>query len=107
MAGTTLTIGVIATIATLTVGVAAVGSAFVTAQQASAAADAAALAASDVASGALPSTREPCAAARAVAETHGARLDSCAVSGSVATVTVSKPYAGLSVTSRARAGPPS
>ncbi len=107
MAGTGLTVGVIATLGVLTVGVSAAGAAFVTAQQASAAADAAALAASDIASGALPSTRAPCDVARELAEVHAASLISCEVAGSIATITVSKPYAGLSVTSRARAGPPS
>ncbi len=107
MAGTALTIGVIGAAVVLSGGVVVAGAAAVVAQSVSAAADAAALAAADVASGALPSQRAPCTAASDLANAHGATLVSCEISGPIATVAVSKPYAGMSVVSTSRAGPPS
>lgn len=106
MAGSALAAGVLAVAAVLSLGLAAVGGAAVTAQQAAGAADAAALAAADAASGAVPADEEPCALAARVAVAAGARLTGCALEGFVATVEVQAAYAGLAAVSRARAGPP-
>ncbi|MEJ1092200.1 Rv3654c family TadE-like protein [Microbacterium istanbulense] len=106
MAGTALAAGVLTLAATLSLGLAAVGGAAVTAQRAAGAADAAALAAADAASGAVPTVDDPCAIAARVAAASGAELVACAVDGLVATVQVRAMYAGLRAVSRARAGPP-
>lgn len=106
MAGTSLAAGVLAVAATLSLGLAAVGGAAVTAQRAAGAADASALAAADAASGAVPAPDGPCALAARVASASGAVLTACEISGLVATVQVQAKYAGLAAVSRARAGPP-
>jgi len=106
MAGTALAAGVLVVASTLSLGLAAVGGAAVTAQRAAGAADAAALAAADAASGAVPASDEPCVLAARVARAAGAVLAECAVDGFVATVQVRAAYAGLAAVSRARAGPP-
>ncbi|MDF2560940.1 MAG: helicase [Microbacterium sp.] len=106
MAGTALAAGVLTVAATLSLGLAAVGGASVTAQRVAGAADAAALAAADAASGAVPTVVEPCALAARVAEASGAQLTGCSLEGLVATVEVQAAYAGLAAVSRARAGPP-
>ncbi|AZH79490.1 helicase [Microbacterium sp. Y-01] len=106
MAGSAVAAGVLAVAATLSLGLAAVGGAAVTAQRAAGAADAAALAAADVASGAVPSAEAPCAVAERVARAGGAALTTCVFQGFVATVQVQSAYAGLAAVSRARAGPP-
>ena len=98
MAGTALAAGVLTLAATLSLGLAAVGGAAVTAQRAAGAADAA--------SGAVPTVDDPCAIAARVAAASGAELVACAVDGLVATVQVRAMYAGLRAVSRARAGPP-
>lgn len=107
MAGTALAAGVLTVAATLSLGLAAVGGAAVTAQRASGAADAAALAAADVASGAIPTDEDACALAARVAAASRATLMSCEIDGLTATVQVSCAYSGLNAVSRARAGPPS
>jgi len=106
MAGTALAAGVLTVAATLSLGLAAVGGASVTAQRAAGAADAAALAAADAASGAVITDEEPCALASRVAAASGAALTGCELDGLVATVQVQAAYAGLAAVSRARAGPP-
>jgi secretion/DNA translocation related TadE-like protein len=106
MAGTALAAGVLTLAATLSLGLAAVGGAAVTAQRVAGAADAAALAAADAASGAVPTAEDPCALAARVAAASGADLVACAVDGLVATVQVQAAYAGMHAVSRARAGPP-
>lgn len=106
MAGTALAAGVLVVGAALSLGLAGVGGAAVTAQRAAAAADAAALAAADAASGAVPTDEEPCGLAARVAAAGGVVLTSCSLRGYVATVSVEAAYAGLAAVSRARAGPP-
>lgn len=106
MAGTALAAGVLTLAATLSLGLAAVGGAAVTAQRAAGAADAAALAAADAASGAVLATDGPCAVAARVAAASGAHLVSCSIDGLIATVRVQAIYAGMPAVSRARAGPP-
>ncbi|WP_341973875.1 helicase [Microbacterium sp. LTA6] len=106
MAGSALGAGLLAVTAVLSLGLAAVGGAAVTAQRAAGAADAAALAAADAASGAIASPESPCDLAGRVAAAAGATLTACAVEGFVATVQVEAAYAGLAAVSRARAGPP-
>ncbi|MFD5213104.1 helicase [Microbacterium sp. NPDC058345] len=106
MAGTALAAGILTVTATLSLGLAAVGGAAVTAQRASGAADAAALAAADVASGAVVVDDPPCAVAARVAAASGATLSACTVEGVRATVEVEAAYAGLVAVSRARAGQP-
>lgn len=106
MAGSALAAGVVAVAATLSLGLAAVGGAAVTAQRIAGAADAAALAAADAASGAVPSGEQPCELVARVALASGATLADCVLEGFVATVEVQAAYAGLAAVSRARAGPP-
>ena len=106
MAGTALAGGILTVAAALSLGLAAVGGAAVTAQRVAGAADAAALAASDAASGAVATGEEPCALAARVAAASDATLTGCALDGVVATVEVRAAYAGLAAVSRARAGPP-
>ena len=106
MAGSALAAGILAVAATISLGLAAVGGAAVTAQRAAGAADAAALAAADAASGAVPSAAAPCELAARVADAAGVTLTECALEGFVATVEVQAAYAGLAAVSRARAGPP-
>lgn len=106
MAGTALAAGVLTVAATLSVGLAAVGGAAVTAQRVAGAADAAALAAADAASGAVTSDEDPCALAARVATSAGGTLVECGIEGLTATVRVESAYAGLVAASRARAGQP-
>lgn len=106
MAGSALAAGVLVVAAGLSLGLAAVGGAAVTAQRVAGAADAAALAAADASSGAVVTAEEPCALAARVAAASGASLADCAIEGFVATVQVQAAYAGLTAVSRARAGPP-
>ncbi|WP_226531512.1 helicase [Microbacterium paraoxydans] len=106
MAGTALAAGVLAVAAALSLGLASVAGASVTAQRVAGAADAAALAAADAASGAVPTSEEPCELAATVAAASGADLTGCTLEGFVATVEVQSAYAGLAAVSRARAGPP-
>ncbi|GAA3941603.1 helicase [Microbacterium soli] len=106
MAGTALAAGVLTVAATLSVGLAGVGGAAVTAQRAAGAADAAAVAAADAASGAIVTDEDPCVLAARVASASGTALTACTVEGLTATVQVAAPFAGLVAASRARAGPP-
>lgn len=106
MAGSALAAGVLVVAAAVSLGLATVGGAAVTAQRVAGAADAAALAAADASSGAVATTEEPCVVAARVAAAAGATLTACALEGFVATVQVQAAYAGLTAVSRARAGPP-
>jgi secretion/DNA translocation related TadE-like protein len=106
MAGTALASGILTVAATLSLGLAAVGGAAVTAQRAAGAADAAALAAADAASGAIVTGEDPCGLAARVAQASGATLVACRTDGLMATVQVESAYAGLVAVSRARAGQP-
>lgn len=106
MAGTALAAGVLTVAATLSLGLAAVGGAAVTAQRTSGAADAAALAAADAASGAIDTGLDPCVLAARVAAASDATVFDCRIDGLTATVEVRSAYAGLVAASRARAGPP-
>jgi secretion/DNA translocation related TadE-like protein len=69
-----------------------------------AAADAAALAGADALAGFVAD--DPCTVAARAAELNAARLESCTVSGSDVAVVVGTTVLGVTVTSRARAGPP-
>ncbi len=73
-------------------------------QSVAAAADAAALAAADVLSGLVPGY--PCDSARHVAEANGASLALCEPDGLVVTVSATRQFAGITITSTATAGPP-
>lgn len=106
MAGTALAVGVVAAVATLCVGLVAVGGAAVTSQRMAGAADAAALAAADASSGAVVSSDTPCALAARVADAAGATMTDCAIQGVVATVQVRAAYSGLVAVASARAGSP-
>ena len=106
MGGSVLAVGVVAVTATLSMGLAVLGGAAVTAQRAAGAADAAALAAADVTSGAVPAAKDACAVAADVAVASGAALHACQIDGLTATVEVRSAYAGLVAVARARAGPP-
>ncbi|HTN54926.1 MAG TPA: Rv3654c family TadE-like protein [Microbacterium sp.] len=106
MAGTVLAAGILTVTATLSLGLAAVGGAAVTAQRVAGAADAAALAAADAASGAVITEEDPCALAARVAAATGVAVSVCTVRGLTATVEVRSAYAGLVAVSRARAGQP-
>ena len=75
MAGTALAAGVLTVAATLSLGLAAVGGAAVTAQRTAGAADAAALAAADSASGAVITDEDPCGLAVRVAAASGATYE--------------------------------
>lgn len=106
MAGTALAAGVLTVVATLSLGLAAVGGAAVTAQRTAGAADAAALAAADAASGAIATPDDPCVLAERVAAASDATLSACTIDAFTATVQVRSAYAGLVAVSWARAGPP-
>ena len=73
-------------------------------QSVAGAADSAALAAADVVSGLRAGY--PCDAARRVAEANGALLASCEVDGLVVSVSATRQFAGIAITSSATAGPP-
>ena len=68
------------------------------------AADAAALAAADTASGAIAGY--PCPAADAVAALNEVAVTLCAVTGLLASVSVSRTVLGIELSASARAGPP-
>lgn len=69
-----------------------------------AAADAAALAGADALAGFVAG--DPCEVASRAADLNTAKLESCSVSGSTVAVVVGTTVLGVTVTSRARAGPP-
>ncbi|WP_395640128.1 Rv3654c family TadE-like protein [Pseudolysinimonas sp.] len=102
--GGILALTALAMLTVLTLAAVGVGSALAARQRVIAAADAGALAASDTALGILPGV--PCEAARTVVASYGATVARCEVDGVVATVVVSAPIAGVTVTATARAGPP-
>lgn len=100
-----MSVGTIAVVSALAMGVAAAGGAAVTAQRVSASADAAALAAADSALGFAPGA--PCENAARVAEQNRTTLAECDVAGTTARVTVHGSYAGMAISVTARAGAPS
>jgi secretion/DNA translocation related TadE-like protein len=104
MAGTILSVGVVACAATLAVTLTTVGSAAVFSQRLAGAADAAALAAADAASGLVAGA--PCGRAGQIAQAAGADLAVCDLDGLIATVTVSAVFGRFAATASARAGPP-
>jgi secretion/DNA translocation related TadE-like protein len=104
MAGSVAAVGLVATVAVLTVGLSVAGSAAVVGQRLASAADAAVLAAADAASGAVAGV--PCERATEVAGTFGASVALCEVDGLVATVAVSMRFGAHPATASARAGPP-
>lgn len=104
MAGTVVSVGMVAAAVALTLALAASTSAAVVGQRVSGAADAAALAAADAASGAA--TGVPCERAAEIADAVNTALVECGVDGLVATVTVSARLGPLTASARARAGPP-
>ncbi|MET0590003.1 MAG: Rv3654c family TadE-like protein [Naasia sp.] len=104
-AGAALVIGVVAAIIIVTLTTLPLSLAYAESRRLAGTADAAALAAADTASGALAGV--PCEAAASVARIQGAALDSCEVSRAIASVTVSGEAAGIALTARSRAGPPS
>lgn len=91
---------ILAVTATLLVGT----QALVERRRVAAAADAAALAAADTAAGLASGT--PCGVAGRAAELHRARLTACQVAGLEAQVEVSGDALGITLSVRARAGPP-
>jgi len=104
MAGTVLTVGLVACAATLAVTLTTAGGAAVFSQRLAGAADAAALAAADAASGRVAGA--PCDLAGVVARAAGADLAACELDGLIATVTVSAAFGRFAAAASARAGPP-
>jgi secretion/DNA translocation related TadE-like protein len=102
-AGTVVTLGLGLGIVAALLLVLPVHAALATRHSVAAAADAAALAAADTASGLIPGY--PCDAAARVAAVNGASLEECALDGPVATVTVGRAVAGISLRESATAGP--
>jgi len=103
MAGTILSVGVVACAATLAVTFVTAGGAAVFSQRLAGTADAAALAAADAASGLVDGV--PCDRAAELAAVGGAELAACDLDGLVATVTVSAVFGRVPATASARAGP--
>ncbi|MFV0375112.1 Rv3654c family TadE-like protein [Microbacterium sp.] len=104
MAGSVLAVGVLAVGAVIATGYAAAGAVSVATVRVAGVADAAALAAADTAAGRVPGV--PCARADDLARAGGAVLTGCDVDGVEATVTVAMRVGAVTVTGRARAGPP-
>jgi DNA topoisomerase-1 len=104
MAGTVSVVGVVATLAAVTLSLGVVGGAAIEAQRVAGIADAAALAAADAASGAVPG--EPCRQAGRVAAAGEVHLNTCDLAGLVATIAVGGAYGGVPFDARSRAGPP-
>ncbi len=104
MAGSIVTVGLVACAATLSVGLALAGSAAVFGQRLAGVADAAALAAADAASGAVNGI--PCDVAETIAGAADTELVRCEIDGLIATVAVSALFGRLPATASARAGPP-
>ncbi|WP_159500896.1 Rv3654c family TadE-like protein [Microbacterium sp. 18062] len=104
MAGTASSVGVVAVVATLTLGLAAAGAAAVYGQRLAGAADAAALAAADAASGAVSGI--PCDRAGEIASRAAVEVVSCEVEGLIATVRVGGSFGPFPASAIARAGPP-
>lgn len=102
--GTVLAVAVIGALLALVCTLLPLLAGFAASQSVAGAADAAALAAADVASGLIPGV--PCEAAQRAAELSGAQLESCALDGVVATVSVSRMVVGMRAQARSRAGPP-
>lgn len=99
-----LALGIVGVLIAVAASVLVVMGAFVQQRRAAVAVDAAALAAADVATGRVGGS--PCVEAKRIAEAGGAALESCALDGVVASVTVSTGYFGLRSRAEARAGPP-
>lgn len=102
--GTILAVALLGAI-TLAAGAALVGLAALAALRGvQGAADAAALAAADTLSG--RDSGYPCENAADAARLNEASVASCSTDGLIAAVTASRAWAGLSLSARARAGPP-
>lgn len=104
MAGSILTVGIVAGTSVLLAGLVVAGAAAAEGQRIAGVADAAALAAADAASGAV--TGDPCGRAAEVADAQRAVVVACELDELVATVTVGSTFATRPVAARARAGPP-
>lgn len=105
MAGSVVTVGVVALGVSLALGVAVAGGAAIRQAQVSGIADAAALAAADAVSGFIAGV--PCErAAQVVSAAPGARLTSCSLEGMDAVIEVRTTFGAFEVPARARAGPP-
>jgi secretion/DNA translocation related TadE-like protein len=104
MAGTILSVGIVACAATLVVTFTTAGGAAVFSQRLTGAADAAALAAADAASGLIGGA--PCDRAAELASAGGTELVGCDLDGLVATVVVSGTFGRFAARASARAGPP-
>ncbi|MGF3053265.1 Rv3654c family TadE-like protein [Microbacterium sp. YY-03] len=99
-----MSVGTMAVVSTMALGVVTAGGAAVTAQRLSAAADAAALAAADSALGFAPGV--PCDNAARIAAAHGAVLAECTVDETTVRVSVNDTFAGFPIAAAARAGAP-
>ncbi|HWU47541.1 MAG TPA: Rv3654c family TadE-like protein [Humibacter sp.] len=102
--GSVLAVAVLACVLVMTAAVVPTSAALVIKQRVVAAADAAALATADTASGLVAGV--PCDVGRRTARRNGAALTACSVHGTIATVTASSNWLGLTITVAARAGPP-
>lgn len=105
--GTILSLGLVAVLGVLLVGLLLLAQAGVMASRAATAADLSALAAADAARGLT--SGEPCSVASSVAAEHGARLTGCkSTGGEIVEVTTEllQPFLFGPATGRARAGPP-
>ncbi|EAR24156.1 hypothetical protein A20C1_11949 [marine actinobacterium PHSC20C1] len=103
-AGTTLMIGLVATVVALTALVIPLYWALSVRHALAGATDAAALAAADTASGLVAGY--PCGNAERLAAVNDAHIEECAVDGRIVTVTASRRILGILVTTSATAGPP-
>jgi len=104
-AGSILALALVAAVSALALASVALGAGLTARQRVIGAADAAALAAADAARGIVPGI--PCELAARVAEANAAALAHCAADGYVVTVELRGEWAGLPLTARATAGPPS
>lgn len=102
--GTPLAVGIVACIVLIGVGLLPLYRGAVAMRSLAAVADSAALAGADSASGLEPGF--PCERAAQAAALGGARLDSCALSNGIVTVSVSASILGYPLRVEARAGPP-
>ncbi len=103
-AGAVLALAIVGATTVVLLAVLALGAALVVRQRVIGAADAAALAAADGASGAVAGV--PCSLAARVAASNAATLQTCAIDGLVASVTVAASVGAIPVSARSTAGPP-
>ena len=102
-AGSILAIGIVGALVLLAATAIPLYAVLATRSAVAGAADAAALAAADVRAGVVGGF--PCDVAGGVAAANGAVLTACEVDGYIATVRVERSVLGISLTSRATAGP--